>query len=311
MARRRFDPLTAFGIPFQGGGIIRPAAGPEVWVNTEAEAFGTGATPDRPFETVAEAFTHIAAVGESNGVLYVQGDIREEATAPLGVYGWRIQGAVGGRPRHSTSGGVAVAGNGVNWREPASGATTGGALLTLLEQGWEVQDILFVPKSDGTALRLSRRESASIPDASHAVIRGCKFIGAATATCLGIEDDGGCHHVLVELCEFNTLDSGIVNTSATIANPLRWMVRNNIFMNNDEHIDMPFTESVVLANVFDEATTNVETDGGAGGNFVIDNYFQEDQASITNGNGYAGHANDVWRNFSQNTAAVTVGTVTS
>lgn len=261
----------------------------------------------QPFKTMAHAFTQVA----SNDVIYVRGDVREEAEAPLGVYGVSIIGGFGGMPRHATDGGTVVDGNGTSWREPASGATTGGALLLLRQQGWEVHNILFVPKSDATALQLKRREDGVDPDASHAIISGCKFIGGATATCLGIEDDGGCHHVLVEHCEFFTLDSAIVNTSTTIANPLRWVIRDNIFMDNDEHIDMPFTESVVKDNVFDEAVTNVEVDGGAGGNFVVDNYFADDQADITNGNGYAGHATDIWRNFSGNTAAMTVGTVTS
>lgn len=268
----------------------------EVWyVDTVTGAdTNEGRAWDNAFASMDKALDTVA----DNDVIFVRGDVREEVEAPLGVQGVRIIGATGGNTRHD---------DGVRWREPSSGATSGGALLLLHEQGWEVHNILFVPKSDATALQLKRREDGVNPDASHAVIRGCKFIGAATATTIGIEDDGGCHHVLVEDCEFNTLNSGIVSSSQVISDPLRWVIRGCIFIDNTEHIDAPFTESVVKDNIFDEATTNVEVDGGAGGNFVIDNYFQQDQANISVSDGYAGDSTDVWRNFSQNTAAMTVG----
>jgi hypothetical protein len=267
--------------------LLTIGAGDSWYVDTVGGADGgsfDGKSWAQPFATVGHALTHVG----DNDVVYIVGDVREEVEAPLGVTGVKLIGAAGGNTRHD---------DGVRWREPASGATTGGALLLFREQGWEVHSVLFVPKSDATALQLKRREDGVDPDASHAVIRGCKFIGAATATCLGIEDDGGCHHVLVERCEFFTLDSAIVNTSTTIANPLRWVIRDSIFMDNDEHIDMPFTESVVKDNIFDEATVNVEVDGGAGGNFVVDNYLSDDAGDITNGNGYAAHSTDIWRNY--------------
>lgn len=256
-----------------------------------------------PFSTVARALELVA----SHDVVFINGDVREEVVAPLGVYGVKLIGNVYGQTRHATSGGVAVDGNGVNWREPASGATTGGALLKLIEQGWEVHNILFVPKSDATAIRLSRRESATIPDASHAKIVGCKFIGGSIATQIGIEDDGGCHHVYVGGCEFFTLQSGILNTSTTIANPLRWLVENNIFMDETTHLDLPATQCIVRGNVFDEATTNVDVGAGAGENFVLDNYFSDDTGDIAIANGYVGDASDVWRNFAQTGASWTVG----
>lgn len=243
------------------------------------------------------------AIATDNSTIYVVGDVREEVLSPLGVQGCRIVGSAGGNTRHD---------DGVRWREPASGATSGGALLTLREQGWEVSNILFVPKSDGTALRLRRAEDATYPDGSHALIRNCKFIGAAIATNKGIEDHGGSHHNVIEDCEFHTMQFAITHTvGAGIASPLRWTVRGNRFSDCTNFIDLPGNECLVEKNkLFEDASAlNIDTSGGtAGKNVVIDNYLATAQASVTVANGYVGHASDShWRNFSNNTAAMTVG----
>lgn len=252
-----------------------------------------------PFLTVAKALS----VANDNDTIHVRGDIREEAVMPLGKQGIVIVGDYGGRTRHD---------DGCRWREPASGATTGGALLTLREQGCEVRNILFVPKSDGTALRIRRNEDATYPDGSHAKIVGCKFIGAAVATCKGIEDVGGSHHVLVEDCEFMTLANAIQNTSTSIAVPLRWMIRNNWFNDCTAYITLPGNQCIVRDNVFmsdPSGNVVVMTGGGAaGGNHVLFNVFPNTDAGITTGNGYDGVAGDRWRNYSSDTAAFSVVT---
>ncbi len=292
--------ITSLGVPLPSGGGL-PLGGTTYFVDTvngndgyDGKAPSADGSGSGPLSTVERAFELVA----DNDVVYLKGDIREEVLAPLGVTGVTLIGNVGGQTRHD---------DGCRWREPASGATTGGALLTLREQGWEVRNILFVPKSDATALRVRRAEDAVYPDGSHAKIVGCKFIGASIATQKGLEDVGGCHHVLVQDCEFITLQRGIINTSTAIANPLRWTIKGNVFRDETTHLDMPLTQSIVRDNVFDEATTNLDTSGGAGVNFVIDNYFANDASDITISDGYTGHASDIWRNFSSATAAMTVG----
>lgn len=301
MARRRFDPITAFGIPMEGGGIITPQAGPELWVHPNADVHGTGATPDRPYEYVEAAFDKIGELDQSNGTLYVMGDIREEVVAPVGIYGWKIVAAVGGRPRHVTADGVALQGNGVNWREPASGATSGGALLTLIEHGWEVHGVMWIPKSDGTALRLRRAESATFPDPSHALIKRCRFFAGSAATTKGIEDHGGCSHVTIEDCEFEGLETALDHTTgAGIDAPNLYVIQRNFFARNTNHIVMPLDQSRILKNILDEATVNIDLRGGLEGeNFVLENQFANAEADITESDGYFGNANDtdVWRNW--------------
>jgi hypothetical protein len=301
MSRRRFNPLTTFGVPLEGGGIMRPAIGPEVWVNTGSTVFGAGATPDRPFRTMQEAFDHIANVGESNGILYWLGDVREEVLTPLGVYGWKIVAAHGGRPHHSTDGGVVVRGNSASWREPASGATTGGALLTLRTQGWEIWGGTFVPKSDATAIRLRRAEDATYPDASHALISGVRITVGTAATTIGIEDHGGCSHVTVRRCEFETLATAMAHTTgAGIDAPNLYVIEDNFFTRNTNHIVLPLDQSRILRNTMDEATANIDIRAGLEGeNFVLENQFGNNENEIAENDGYFGHANnsDVWRNW--------------
>lgn len=269
-----------------------------LWVNTVTGNNGNnGASPETALQTMAAAFAAIT----DHGTIYALGDIREQINSPLGVQGVKIIGIAGGGVRHD---------DGVRWRSPAS-ATAATPLLTIREQGWEVHNILFVPDANAvTCIRLRRAEDVTWPDGSHAIIRGCKFIGDDTTPVgTGIEDHGGSSHDIVGGCRFHGLVSGIKNTvGAGIASPLRWLVEDNFFENNTNHLTLPGNACRVVRNVFDEGTSNVNTSGGtAGGNFVLDNVFQNNEADIANNDGYTGHATDVWRNFSQNTAAMTVG----
>lgn len=273
----------------------------DVWYVDTVNGADSGSFDGRswlqPFATMGKAFANVG----DNDVIYARGDIREELLSPLGVFGVKVIGGFGGRPRHSTDGGVAVSGNGCSWREPASGATTGGALLTLRQQGWEVHNILFVPKSDATAVRLRRAEDATYPDGSHAVISGCRFTVGTAATTIGIEDHGGCSHVSVRGCEFEGLADAMEHTTgAGIDAPNLYVIEDNFFTRNTDHIVMPLDQSRILRNVFDEATTNIDLRAGLEGeNFVLENQFANNESDITESDGYFGHANnsDVWRNW--------------
>ncbi len=287
-------------VPFiASGGQVGPSGaatvgGTSYFVDTVTGNDSGSGYSTAPYATVAFALTKVV----SGDTVYVKGDVREEVVAPLGVYGVKIVGNVAGMTRHD---------NGCRWREPASGATTGGALLTLIEQGWEVHNILFVPKSDGTAIRLRRAEDAVYPDGSHAKIVNCKIIGGSIATNTGIEDVGGVHHILIAGCELMTLASAIEGTSTAIANPLRWQIVNNWFLDCTSHINLSASSCIVRGNVMSEATTNLDLSGGAGANYVVENFFSNTEADITISDGYTPGTNDVWRNYTTNTAAQTVG----
>ncbi|MCK9599543.1 MAG: hypothetical protein M0R06_10920, partial [Sphaerochaeta sp.] len=193
--RHYFDNLAAENL--EGYGISEK--GTTLYLDTvNGSDVNSGLSWSNALKTMTKAMTKI----DDNGIIAILGDVREHVTAPLGVTGVRIIGAAGGRTRHD---------NGVRWREAV---TAGDApLLTLREQGWEVHNILFVPQDTYSAIRLRREESATYPDASHAIIRGCKFIGGVahgSHAGMGIEDYGGMHHVLIKGCEFSELDGAII-----------------------------------------------------------------------------------------------------
>jgi hypothetical protein len=251
-----------------------------------------------PLATMGEAFSRLA----DNDRVFFVGNIREQLLAPLGVRGVKVVGAAGGRARHD---------NGARWYEPAD-PTAATPLLTLREQGWEVHNVLFVPSADAVScVRARRAEDATYPDSSHAILRGCRFIGdTATPVGCGVEDHGGTSHITVEDCEFSGLVDGIKNTGgAGIDYPNRWLVRRNFFEHNTNHVKLPGYLCRVVENVLDEATTiqiSTLSDAGgasAGGNFVLNNVFANAVADYTVSDGYVSNTADVWRNKVTDTAA--------
>src|SRR3990167_7282402 len=79
MTRRRFDPLTAFGVPESGGGVV-PTMG-EVWyVNpSHTGAFGEGKSTDHPFQTFQEA---LDKVGPNDTIYLAPGSYAGNWTTP-------------------------------------------------------------------------------------------------------------------------------------------------------------------------------------------------------------------------------------
>lgn len=283
--------------------LERAARGPGVDLFVAALASGGGSDTnggrswEAPFATMAAAF---AAAGDNDRIYFI-GTIAEQLLAPLGVQGVKVIGAAGGRTRHD---------DGARWTSPAEpNATT--PLLTLREQGWEVHNVLFVPPDDAPAIRFRRAESATYPDGSHAIVRNCKFVSDGET---GIEDHGGGHHWLVEDCEFGSADTALTNgikhvSGAGIAAPRRCTIRRCTFTGVTNAIQLPGTECVVKDNLFGAGTIIVNTAGGSGKNFVVGNFFPA--ATINNAGGYTTHAADIVRNFNLDTAATTVGAITT
>jgi hypothetical protein len=293
-------------------GIIGVQPGQEYFVKTSVTASGDGKSWDTAFKTMAEAL----AVVESMSDIYVLGVVTEQVTAPLGVYGVRIIGCANGRPRHGTSGGVAVPGNGAEWTTEA--VPTNAALLELREQGWEVHNILFVPESGCGAIKLHREETATYPDASHFIMRGCKVIGGGAQVGLGIDDSGASYHIEVSFSEFVNLEYAYHASGVGIAAPSAHLWADNLFYSNKHDIVGNYATSRFLRNVFAtkyDVATHIDTlnlaptaDAGvaAASNVVMDNVFADIAADVTIANGYNPATGDIWRNFVTNTAAYIV-----
>ena len=274
-----------------------------LWVDTATGDDGNnGASPETAFATMAAAFAAVA----DNGTIYVSGDVREQITAPLGVTGVKIIGISGGRPRHD---------DGIRWREEAVAGDA--PLVTIREQGWEFHNILFVPQTGHSAIRAHRAETASFPDSSHFIVRGCKFIGngaIGAGVGIGIEDWGGNHHYLVEGCEFNDLEFAIVAPAGSpgIAAPLRDIIRDNVFHGNKNDICMDGSHCLILGNHFMTAydvtdhpnTVNMAyLSDVSGANRICDNTFADVDSDVAISKGYVSSTGDVWRNRVKNVAA--------
>lgn len=251
---------------------------------------GTGA-----FKTMAQAFAAI----DSHDIIAISGVVREQLTAPLGVFDITIVGA-GNTPRQATSGGVPT-GGGSTWLAPASGAAATTPLLTLLEQGWRLENFFMNnTEEDASCVTLERRETAAIPDSSHASFYGMVFGGGL----YGIEAIETAF-VKVAGCRFQNFSGAsdfAIHSSAGdgIAVPLQWEIKHNIFRNNKNHVQVPISQGEIIGNDFGIVGNSVTTviacklDGGGLNNTVSRNYLNRPLNASPNATLYVGGANDLW-----------------
>lgn len=286
----------------RGSAELSDSFGVTLFVNTVAGNDGnSGLTPDKALDTMDAALDKLAALhaavskSADNSTIYVIGDVREQLSAPLGVSGVRIVGLANGNNRHD---------NGMRWRQAAT--ATNAPLLIVHEQGWEFHNILFVPESGYSALKFWRAEDATHPDGSHAIVRGCKFIGPTTIGTplgIGIEDYGGMHHQLIEDNEFADLDFAIKATNVSIASPLRNTIRRNSFDSNKNDIGLNANLCRILDNTFNTAYNSsthpiiinlAYTADASGKNVVHNNVFADAITAIDDDHGYIESTGDVW-----------------
>ena len=282
-----------------------------------------GLSADRPLATIGQAFTNIPLLPlryRSDGVIYVRGHLKEQVTAPLGAYGWKIVGAAGGRPRHSTADGTFMDSNGCHWSEEATAANK--PLLTLREHGWEVYNIMFVPESGYGSIRLRREETATYPDSSHAKIAFNRFISGGTRVGYGVEDYGSTSHSLIAYNEFELLEYGYYAHGVGISAPNRHHFYRNDFNACKHDICGDFYGVKIEENVFRtvyNASTHPNTvncayvsDAGVAvnGNHVFKNIFADAAADVTIAKGYKPATGDIWRNYVSDTAAFIVAVPT-
>jgi len=259
--------------------------------------FPQGGGPRNSFTT----FTDLAPNLLSRDLIYLSGVLREQAIAPQDVFDVTILGAAN-RPRQATDAGVPT-GGGASWLPPSSGAVAATPLLKLREQGWTIENIMFSPHTSSACIRLSRAEIASDMDGSHAIIRGCYFVGGTTG--IGIEDVGGCSRVVIEENRFEGLTgTAIKGISTGIAVPSHWRIARNRFNGNTNAIGMSLTEGLVDHNYIRQTANDanfkvnlvaVAAQGSL--NQVIKNIFPDVAANITVAKGYKPGTDDVWRNW--------------
>lgn len=260
--------------------------------------FGTG--PAGIFST----FAALAPNLRSKDIIYLSGVLREQATAPLGVYDVTIVGAAN-TPRQATSGGVPL-GAGATWLAPTS-PTALTPLLTLVEQGWNIQNIMFGTVASTPAVRLRRLETAAVPDASHARISGCYFATQGLTAEVGIGSESLFHSIIEECLFLGLTGTAILGESVSIAQPQNNQILSCYFRECANAIDWPMSYGVINNNRFKDITTKrIDVNVGAD-NYVGINFVDSTQANISIAGGFIGNASDIWRNYSSDQAAQTVG----
>lgn len=257
------------------------ARGKNIFVDTvNGHAGAEGSTWENACLTMADALAVVA----SHDVIYVSGKVREQVIAPLGVYGVRVIGA-DTSPRHDLAS---------SWMAPASGGVASKALLEVKEQGWSFENLLFQSFTTASAIKLSRRETAEIPDASHAMFIGCRFVGVS-----GIDDNGGNSYVTVRGCTFQSLTGTAILGSSTSGDvPTQWLVENNRFIDCANGIDEAFYHGTIRDNVFMGTFTKyIDLTGGTAPNFVYDNIVNVVSTAFDPDGGFTGVTGDYWKNY--------------
>jgi hypothetical protein len=254
-----------------------------------------GKSWDQAFLTMAKAFSVIA----SGDTIEFVGNVREQLTTPVQVFDVTIR-ATGNRPRHADTTPAGGQLGASTWKLPASGPSQTTPLLTILQQGWRLENILFAGPTTAACVQLFRDGGAGNAerDASHAEFINCRFASGRD----GIEQSGGCGHVGIYGCFFTDLTGFAIKntTGAGIGYPIRWVLEGNRFLDNANVLKMPCIGWLVRDNAFLSTTTEVfDTDAGdaaAGKNVVVGNYFNVAADDFDPAGNVEGNATDVWSN---------------
>lgn len=260
--------ISSLGVPIVPGmGHLNPFATHYFVDGNRGSDGNQGTDKNFPLLTMAAAFLKLA----SGDVIHWRGNITEQIDTPVGIFDVTLI-AASNRPRHADA---HTGNNGYSsstWKPPGSPAATT-PLLRIRQQGWRLIGGLFDPPADSSAIRIFRDGGSGDAerDASHAWIQAARIVGGS----LGIEGHGGPGHVLIEDCEFHDLTTAILNTTgAGIGQPgFRWVVRQNRFRANTNHIVIAAQEMHIYENYMGSFTTqSIDLDGGVGKNLITRNY---------------------------------------
>jgi len=250
--------------------------GYDLWVRPQnVSGNGQTGTYTQPFQSFAAAGGALRA----GMVVGFQGVTKENWATPV-VNDITIVG-VSDQPRQATDDGVAN-GGGATWLNPSTVASPlvdlAGNTSNAPTQAWRFQNIFFNNAGDAACVRLQRLITGS--DSSHASFYGCKFTGADS----GIQT-GEIIFLTVIGCTFfdfvGTTDTAIeASIAGGIANPpyLGWVIQNNVFTNNVNHIVGALRNATITGNSFSwkgrSVTTTLQLDLTNGiNNIVMGNYF--------------------------------------
>jgi hypothetical protein len=289
--------ITSMGMPVPLINSGESAFSPYYFVNSYAGSDGNkGRSAGNAFATLDKAMDVIEANNASGAVVFAVGNFVENITAPAGIFDVSIIGC-GTSPRH----GDAHTGNNgyftMSWR--ASSQTS--PCITLQQQGWRLQNILFDCPTTAAAISLPRNASAGDAerDSSHAQIFGCRFTAGQNA----IQAAGTENVFNVQIVNNIFNDSTGFSIVSAGAYAYRWLIQGNTFINNAGHIDVGFNQTAITGNTFGKSSAGyIDLTGGAD-NSVCGNQLAGTYSVV---GGYTAGTNDFWAgNFNVLTGGVT------
>lgn len=255
-----------------------------------------GSSWDAAFRTMAKAFQ----VLDSHDQIILSGVVKEQLIGPAGVFDIKIVGA-GNRPRQATSSGTPT-GGGSCWLPPASPTATT-ALLKLIEQAWQIENIQFVPHTSSSCITIQREGSVPEKDGSHAIIRGCRLVGGSSSNGVVFKDGG--YNCVIEDCEFESLaGTAILSDGTGVDVVTQAKILGNRFSGCTNSIAISSKEGRIIGNVIRQTANDtankvnlISVSGQGEKNMVLENYFSDATANVTIAKGYKPGTSDVWRNY--------------
>lgn|SRR3990167_3136356 len=277
------QPTTIDGLP------VTQSKGTTWYVDASRSGTGDGTSWSAAFLTMQEAFNKI---GSGDTIRFV-GKVLEQLVTPVQVFDVAVIG-MGSRPRHADSTPTGGNTHASQWGPPASGAVANKATVSVLQQGWRFKNILFTMESataPGIQLNRNAASGNSERDASHALIKGCKFAGAGLAIRFG---EAGVFTEIVNNARIE--DNDFFSNSTAIAEGGAFQIYAQILGNRFQlctnDIVLAASHARIIGNVMSLApTSSIKIDGGTGSNQVHGNYLP---GTYADGTLYNAGSNDDW-----------------
>ena len=275
-------------------GLLNSMDDVDVWIRPQ---YGSNATADGSYEKPYATMAGVSALLEPGLVIWIEGVLFEEFTAPLGVNNVTIKGRQY-IPRQATTSGVAN-GGGATWLSPSGGTSW---LLRLRAQGWTIANIYFNNSATAAPCISILTDGAGDPptdaDAAHTLIYNCILTGTDD----GINVNGGTNFVrVVSSTLFGFSGSGDIAVSSTagagVGTLLDWRFIDCKFFNNAANITAGLSHATISGCYFENGSaSNINLTGGTAPNFVVGNYFNIAAADFDPAGGTTGVTGDVWSN---------------
>lgn len=258
-----------------------------------------GLSWSRPLLTMGEAFDRLG----SGDTIYFVGKVREQLTAPDGVFDVTIVGA-GNRPRHADDHSESVndrtrGSSASSWLLPTS-PTASTPLLKVQNQGWRLANFLMQADTNQVCVDLITNSESGDDEysAGHFSCYGMRFDGAGT----GIRDNGPAGFVGIYDSFFRGMTTAIGEVAGAGPGTRSWWeIMGNRFFNNTNGINLQLISATITRNyVGPDHTKGIWTVGAsAANNMVTGNYLMGDYDTL-----YDSATGDMWTgNWSDDTAS--------